>query len=67
MMLPGNPLLPTNRGKFHTRGWLIRAATSSNGGRTAVVVRDGNTVHMAKGCRLERLLKSYTLGITLCH
>jgi hypothetical protein len=56
MTLPGNPLLSAACDKFHTSGWLVRAATDRSGGRTAVVVRDGNTVHMAKGCRLGGLM-----------
>jgi len=67
MTLPGNSLRSTPHDQFHMRSWLIRAATDPNEGRTAVVVRDGNTDHMAKGCRLGRLLESDTLEITLCH
>lgn len=67
MSLPGNSLLSTTTDKFHRSSWLIRAAIDSNKGRTAVVVRDGNTDHMAKGCRLGRHLEPYTLGITLCR
>jgi hypothetical protein len=60
MLLPENSLLPTTCGKFPAPGWLIRAANGSSEGRTAVVVRDGNAVHMAKGCRLGGFLKSHT-------
>jgi hypothetical protein len=56
MTLPGNSLLSTIRDKCHTNGWLIRAANDNSEDRTAIVVRDGNTVHMAKGCRLGGLL-----------
>lgn len=52
MLLPENPLRSTIHVKFHMKSWLIRAATGHNGGRTAVVVGDGNADHMAKGCRL---------------
>ena len=67
MTLPGNSPLSTPHDKFHMRGWLVRAATDRNEGRTAVVVRDGNTVHTAKGCRLRGLLEPDTLRITSWH
>jgi len=67
MSLPENSLRSTTHGKFHMNSWLIRAATDQSEDRTAVVVRDGNTVHMAKGCRLGERLASDTRGITLCR
>jgi hypothetical protein len=67
MPLPENSPLSPPYDKFHIGRWLIRATTDRSEGRTAVVVRDGNTVHMAKGCRLGRLLESNTLEITPCH
>jgi hypothetical protein len=49
-------LLPENSEQSATYvamyGWLIRAAINCNEGRATVVVGDGNTDHMAKGCRL---------------
>jgi hypothetical protein len=54
VILPENSLLFTIPG--NTDGWLIRAAINTSEGRTVVVVRDGNTVHKAKDCRLGGLL-----------
>ena len=63
MELPWNPYsLPPS-----TSGWPIREATEKYGDRASVVVRDGNTDHMAKGCRLGWLPKLHTLEITPCH
>lgn len=63
MLLPWNPYsLPPS-----TSGWLVRGATEKYGGRASVVVRDGNTDHTAKGCRLGWLPKFHTLEITPCH
>jgi hypothetical protein len=56
MLLPENPLRSTTHVQFYMKSWLIRAAINHSGGRTAVVVGDGNADHMAKGCRLGRLL-----------
>jgi hypothetical protein len=63
MLLPWNPYsLPPS-----TSGWLVRGATEKYGGRASVVVRDGNTDHMAKGCRLGWLLKFHMLELPPCH
>jgi hypothetical protein len=64
-------LLPENSLRFaihnNVYSWLVRAAINCNEGRATVVVRDGNTDHMAKGCRLGWLLKLPALEITPCH
>jgi hypothetical protein len=56
MRLPGNSTTSACQRKFPMTGWLVRGANEVGEGRTAVVVRDGNTDHTAKGSRLERLL-----------
>src|SRR5262245_13023305 len=52
MVLPGSSRVSAGQRKFPLAGWLVRAAIDTSEGRTAVVVRDDNAAHMAKGSRL---------------
>lgn len=65
MSLPGTSLPFAIHGNMYD--WPIRAAINGHECRATIVVRDGSTDHMAKGCRLGWFLKSNTLGITQCR
>ena len=67
MVLPGNSRASAGQRKFPLTGWLVRAATDANEGRTAVVVRDGNAAHRAKGSRLGGCWKLTRRRITPCR
>lgn len=56
MTLPGNSHIPASHERFPMTGCRVRGESGICEGRTAVVVGDGNAVHMAKGCRLDAFL-----------